>query len=48
MYYAAKVIYARKMAAKAAIPATAIELPTELAAPWKVIGELVGAGAEAL
>ena len=36
-------IYARKIAAKAARPATAIELPTVLAAPVKgVIGELLG------
>ena len=35
--------YARKMAAKAARPAMAMELPTLLAAPVKgVIGELVG------
>lgn len=35
--------YARKMAAKAARPATAMELPKELAEPWKgVIGEVEG------
>ena len=34
--------YARRTAAKAATPATAMELPKELAAPWKAIGELVG------
>lgn len=39
----AMLIYARKMAAKAARPAMAIELPTVLAAPVKgVIGELLG------
>ena len=36
-------IYARKIAAKAARAVTAIELPTVLAAPLNgVIGELVG------
>ena len=38
-------IYARKMAAKAARPATAIELPTVLAAPLKVVmGDPVALG----
>ena len=38
-------IYARKMAAKAARPAMAIELPVVLAAPLKAwMGELVGLG----
>ena len=36
--------YARKMAAKAARPATAIELRTVLAAPVKGMGEPVGRG----
>lgn len=38
-------IYARKMAAKAARPAMAIELPVVLAAPLNAwMGELVGLG----
>ena len=42
-------LYARMIAAMAARPATAMELPKELAEPVKgVIGELVGLGLEAL
>lgn len=40
--------YARKIAAKAAMAATPIELPTVEAAPVKAIGEPVGLGATAL
>ena len=42
-------LYARKMAATAAMPAPAIEMPNELAEPLKgVIGEVVGSAPETL
>ena len=42
-------LYARKMAATAAMPAPATEMPNELADPLKgVIGEVVGKGLEIL
>ena len=45
LYWVGTPIYARKMAAMAAKPATAMELRNELAEPSKgMIGELVGAG----